>query len=51
MAGASFQISIEGEEALEKRLAMLADCFGDLTPLMDIIGTVLENDTAENFAG
>ena len=49
--GAEFHISVEGQQLVEQRLALLQARFGDLTPLMDIIGTVIESDTADNFAG
>lgn len=49
--GAEFHISVEGRQQVEQRLALLQARFGDLTPLMDIIGTVIESDTADNFAG
>ncbi|PKP93192.1 MAG: hypothetical protein CVT77_06575 [Alphaproteobacteria bacterium HGW-Alphaproteobacteria-16] len=51
MAGASFQIRVEGQDAVETRLALLAEKFGDLTPLMETIGMILEVDAQDNFAG
>lgn len=51
MAGADFHIRLDGISDTEARLATLAGRFGDLTPLMDTIGTVLETDTLDNFAG
>lgn len=51
MAGVDFRISIEGATEVEARLASIAHRLGDLTPLMDTIGGVLETDTEDNFEG
>ena len=51
MAGADFRISIEGDEAINASLARLAARFGNLTPLMDTIGMILEVDAEDNFEG
>lgn len=51
MSGASYQIRIDGLDPTERDLARLADRFGDLTPLMDTIGSVLVSDAQDNFAG
>ncbi|MEO7691286.1 MAG: phage virion morphogenesis protein [Sphingomonas sp.] len=51
MAGADFRIDIEGGEAVERRLALLADRFGNLQPLMETIGQVLATDAEDNFEG
>jgi phage virion morphogenesis protein len=51
MTGAGIRISVEGEAAIEARLSLLAARFGDLTPLMEIIGMTLEVDAHDNFEG
>lgn len=51
MAGADFRIDLAAAEAVEARLKLLADRLGDLTPLMDIIGTTVESDVHDNFQG
>ncbi|MCW3835973.1 phage virion morphogenesis protein [Sphingomonas canadensis] len=51
MTGAGFRISVDGQEAAERQLAALAARFGDLTPLMDVIGGVIEADVHDNFMG
>lgn len=51
MAGAAFRIHVEGEAEVEARLALVAARIGDLTPLMDTIGGVIESDAHDNFQG
>ncbi|PTS73800.1 phage virion morphogenesis protein [Sphingomonas sp. HMWF008] len=49
--GVDFRIRADGATEIEHDLALLQAKLGDLTPLMDIIGGVLEVDTQDNFAG
>lgn len=51
MAGADFSVRVDGHDVLEKRLAVAAAGVGDLSPLMDTIGTILETDAHDNFIG
>lgn len=51
MAGDSFSLRVEGQDDIERKLAVLHGRLGDLTPLMDIIGMVLEVDAQDNFEG
>jgi phage gpG-like protein len=51
MSGVDFRIAIDGETEVEARLASIAHRLGDLTPLMDTIGVVIETDTEDNFEG
>lgn len=44
------RITTEGQDAINARLALLADRFGDLQPLMETIGMLTEVDIQENFA-
>ena len=46
---ATFTIDTQGGRAIEAKLASLAAAFGDLTPLMDIFGGVLESGVLERF--
>lgn len=49
MAGDGFSLRVEGQDDIERKLAVLHGRLGDLTPLMDIIGMVLEVDAQDNF--
>lgn len=51
MAGAGLTLTLEGLADVERRLARVADQLGDLSPLMDILGTSIESDIHENFKG
>ncbi|WP_448660303.1 phage virion morphogenesis protein [Sphingomonas sp. CJ99] len=51
MAGVSYQVKAEGLDEINRSLAVLADRFGDLTPLMQTIGMLGEVDTQDNFGG
>lgn len=51
MAGDSFRLHTEGQDAVERTLARLYARLGDLTSLMQDIGTLLESSTADNFKG
>lgn len=51
MAGDSFRLHTEGQETVERTLARVYARLGDLTPLMQDIGTQLESSTADNFKG
>lgn len=44
-----FRLETTGGREIERRMANLAERFGDLTPLMQIFGTVLEDDTLDRF--
>lgn len=46
---ADFRIDTLGGHAVEAKLAALAAIFGDLTPLMQHLGGVMEYQTAERF--
>ncbi len=43
------RITTEGQDAINARLALLADRFGDLQPLMETIGMLTEVDIQDNF--
>jgi len=46
---AAFQIRTEGTQRVERKMAGLADRFGDLTPLMEQFGLYLEDATIDRF--
>ncbi|MFC0686402.1 phage virion morphogenesis protein [Novosphingobium clariflavum] len=46
---AAFSIQTMGGHAIEAKLASLARAFGDLTPLMETFGGILETQTSERF--
>jgi phage virion morphogenesis protein len=46
---AQFNVTTQGGLEIERRLARLAEAFGDLTPLMEGIGLHLEGSTMERF--
>lgn len=47
----SFTLRVEGQDQVERALFALIGKVADMTPLMDIIGTYLESDVADNFTG
>ncbi len=51
MAGAAIVVPIPGLVQAERELAALEARFGDLTPLMETIGMVVEVDVLDNFEG
>lgn len=48
---AAIRIEVHGAAAIERQLTRLADRFGDLTPLMEVFGLVLETQVSERFEG
>lgn len=51
MSGVELSIAVEGAAEVERQLAGMLGRLHDLTPLMDILGTTLESDIADNFEG
>jgi phage gpG-like protein len=47
----AFTLRVDGQDAIERDLAGLHARLGDLTPLMDTIGMILEIDAQDNFTG
>ncbi|MDP2373166.1 phage virion morphogenesis protein [Reyranella sp.] len=47
--GLSMRLTIQGDQAIERRLGRLADRLGDLTPLMSILASFLRASTRQRF--
>ena len=47
----SFILHVDGQAEIERALFVLSSKTDNLAPLMDVIGTYLESDVADNFKG